>query len=72
MNCRKWRYDDDGDDGVFIMLLMTSFFLQSVEYIPGSRECMLRFQVAEVAAKFSQKINRRMVNMSFIRASAIL
>lgn len=44
----------------------------SVDYIPGSRECMLRFQVAEVAAKFSQKINRRMVNMSFIRASAIL
>lgn len=44
----------------------------SVDYIPGSRECMLRFQVAEVAARFSQKINRRMVNMSFIKASAIL
>ncbi|KAK8725615.1 hypothetical protein OTU49_010647, partial [Cherax quadricarinatus] len=44
----------------------------SVDYVPGSQECIITFRVPEVAAKFYQKINRRMVNMSFIRAKMIL
>nr|XP_027207590.1 uncharacterized protein LOC113800978 [Penaeus vannamei] len=39
-----------------------------VDYVSGSRECVITFHQSEVAAKFYQKINRRMVNMSFIRA----
>lgn len=55
--------------GYLFRLTFSSWFsFQGVDYVSGSRECVITFHQSEVAAKFYQKINRRMVNMSFIRA----
>lgn len=43
----------------------------SVSYVPGSGECYVSFRSAEIAAKFYHKMNRRMVNMSFIKANML-